>query len=81
MHQASDELRNLMKKRFGDYSDDQGPIKYLKDAGYKLTKKWQWEPKPGVTNPAQMTQEEFECMAFLVHEWDFGGLIEAIKGN
>ena len=76
MPQASAELHNLMKKRFGDPISDSGPIKYLEDAGYTLTKKWQWKPKPGVINPAQMTQEEFECMVFLVHEWDFGGLLE-----
>ena len=51
-------------------------MKYLEDAGYKLTKGWLWTPKPGVSNLKEMTRDEFECLLFLVHEWDFGGLVE-----
>ena len=73
MPQASDELREEMKKRFGSM-DTEKPIKYLEDAGYGLTKDWQWKPKLGVSDLKGMTRDEFECLLFLVHEWDFGGL-------
>ena len=65
MPQASDELRSLMEE-----------MKFLEDAGYKLTRDWHWEPKPGVSDLKGMTRDEFECLLFLVHEWDFGGLKE-----
>ena len=76
MPQASDALREQMNQKFGDPVSDAGPIKFLEDAGYTLTREWQWEPKPGVTDLKGMTRDEFECLLFLVHEWDFGGLIE-----
>ena len=75
MPQATAELHKLMEKRFGDPICDQGPIKYLEDAGYVLTKGWEWKPKPGVTDLGGMTQAEFECLVFLVQEWDFGTVI------
>ena len=75
MPQATEELRNLMKKRFGDPISEQGPIKYLRDAGYKLTEHWEWEPKLGVSDLEGMSRDEFECLLFLVQEWDFGGLV------
>ena len=76
MPQASEELRSRMEKRFGDAVSDVGPTKFLQDAGYELTHDWLWEPKPGVTDLAGMTPGEFECLVFLIHEWDFGGLEE-----
>ena len=75
MPQASDELREEMEKRFGSI-DTEKPVKYLEDAGYKLRRDWHWEPKPGVFDLREMTHDEFECLLFLAHEWDFGGLIE-----
>ena len=74
MPQASDELRSRMEERFGDSISDAGPTKFLEDAGYKLTSSWLWEPKKGVESLKDMTQEEYECILFLVHEWDYGGL-------
>jgi hypothetical protein len=76
MPQASEELRAIMEQRFGDPIDSAGPIKFLQDAGYTLTRKWFWIPKPGVIDLGQMTRDEFDCLLFLVHEWDFGGLTE-----
>jgi len=73
MPQASDDLRNKMNTRFGDPVGTYGPIKYLKDAGYALSRQWEWS-KPGVHNLQQMTRDEFDCLLFLVHEWDFGAL-------
>ncbi len=75
MPQASEELRGRMNKRFGDPISEAGPIKYLEDAGYVLTPNWRWKPKSGVKDLKDMTRDEFECLLFLIHEWDFGSLI------
>lgn len=72
MPQASDELREKMRQRFGDSIDEQGPIDFLVGAGYKLGSDWLWE-KEGTTYES-MTQDEYDAMQFLVQEWDFGGL-------
>lgn len=72
MPQADDDLRARMRKRFGDI-DLTGPQLFLKAAGYELTDEWDWR-KPGVTDLKQMTRDEFECLLFLNHEWDFGTL-------
>lgn len=72
MPQASDSLRTLMEKRFGSI-DTHGPEKFLENAGYTLSRQWEWS-KPGITNLKQMSREEFDCLLFLVHEWDYGGL-------
>lgn len=74
MPQASDELRALMIERFGSIGDE-GPTKFLEDAGYVLTPEWLWKPKPGVRTLNDMTRKEFEALMFLVHEWDFGSLM------
>lgn len=63
-----------MRRRFGNETDENGPMRFLSDAGYVLNKQWEWEPKPGVTCLKDMSRDEFECLLFLVHEWDFGGL-------
>ena len=73
MPSASDELRDLMRRRFGSL-DPEGPEKYLEDHGYSLTRAWEWE-KPGVHDLKQMTRDEFDCLLFLVHEWDYGALV------
>jgi hypothetical protein len=72
MPQASKELRDEMERRFGSI-DAAGPVKFLQDSGYTLLAGWIWD-KPGVTNLQQLTRDEFECLLFLCHEWDFGGL-------
>lgn len=79
MPQASAELRQRMEERFGDPVSDSGAIAYLTEAGYTLNRQWCWEPKPGVSNVGDMTREEFECLLFLVHEWDFGGLADPAR--
>ena len=75
MPQTSRELWLKMEARFGPDSYDAGPIKYLEDAGYTLTRKWAWEPKPGVIVAAQMAEDELDCMVYLIEEWDFDGLL------
>lgn len=76
MPQATEELRDEMRRLFNDSIDISGPIKYLENAGYILQRNWLWKPKPDVTSYEQMTQDEYLCMAFLVQEWDFGGLLK-----
>lgn len=73
MPTASDELRKSMRQRFGSI-DTHGPEKFLTDNGYSLSKDWEWS-KPGITGLQDMTREEFECLLFLVHEWDYGSLL------
>lgn len=77
MPQASEELRDRMGVLFGDRIGDEGPTKFLMDAGYKLKEPdFGWEPKSGVNSLGDMTRDEFECLMFLMHEWDFDGLLE-----
>lgn len=72
MPQATEDLRGRMRERFGDI-DEHGPQKYLENAGYVLARDWTWS-KPGVVDLREMTRDEFECLLFLVHEWDYGSL-------
>lgn len=72
MPQADEGLRGRIRTRFGSI-DTSGPEKYLKDAGYELARSWTWS-KSGVTELRDMSRDEFECLLFLVHEWDYGGL-------
>ena len=74
MPQTTRELRLKMEARFGPDSYEYGPTNYLEAAGYTLTEKWGWEPKPGVLAAAQMTEDELDCMVYLIEEWDFDGL-------
>lgn len=74
MPSASDEDRAEMTKRFGSI-DSHGPEKYLKDRGWTLAGNWQWS-KPGQTLNS-MPRDEFECVKFLVHEWDYGGVVDS----
>jgi hypothetical protein len=76
MPQASSELQQQMNTYFGDSISDAGPIKFLEDAGYELLKGFVWKPKEGVKTLKDMTRKEFECLLFLVHEWDFGEFVK-----
>lgn len=73
MPQASDELREKMDQRFGDI-DDSGPCEFLHSQGYKLGRDWCWTPPESVLSYKDMTDDEYDCLLFLVHEWDYGGL-------
>jgi len=75
MPQASEEERDEMRKRFGSI-DSYGPEKFLRARGWTLHPDWTWS-KPGVTDYGQMPRDEFECMKFLIHEWDYAGIIGA----
>jgi hypothetical protein len=75
MPSASDELRAEMRRRFGDI-DTGGPEKYLTDRGWTLTKGWEWS-KAG-QNMHTMPRDEFECAMFLMHEWDYGTILNGV---
>lgn len=49
--------------------------RYLKEQGYR-EERFQWHPKPGVKTVDDMIQQEYDCMWYLVTEWDWGGLIK-----
>lgn len=74
MPSASDELRDVMFSMFGDRIDESGPMNYLKEAGYVLNSNWYWTPPSRIKSYEDMTNEEFNCLMFLIQEWDFGGL-------
>jgi len=59
--------------RFLDSVDDYHASNYLMDAGYTLSPSWEWR-KPGVKCYEDMTREEFACLLYLCHEWDYGTL-------
>jgi len=66
MPQASDELRDLMNKWFGEIAD-YNPAKFLLSRGYTINKGMISVPTPAHTvNP-----EEFLCILFLRDEWDY----------
>ena len=71
MPQASTELQQKMISRFGDIGDG-GPIAYLEAKGYILLGDWLWLPLYIDRDPNIL---EWDCIDFLVDEWDFGGVI------
>jgi len=71
MPQASDETRARMNALFGDPIDDSGPINLLLEAGYTLSRGGIWSAKPGVEHPHQMAADEYDCLKFLIDEWDY----------
>lgn len=75
MPQASDELRAKMKEYFGNPINDYAPMEYLKSQGYELQRNWDWKPPERIKDYDDMTEKEYHCMLFLVHEWDMGTLI------
>lgn len=71
MPTASNEQRNLMEKWFGDAISEWGPMAFLESRGYTMTQQWEWKkPTPSHT----ISNDEWECISFLIHEWDFGGV-------
>lgn len=67
MPQATDELRAIMEKRFGDPIDETGPLQYLMSCGYS--------ERGGMLTPTffdhKISERESECIQFLCDEWDF----------
>lgn len=68
MPQASNEQRALMEKWFGDPVDDGGPYRFLQSHGFT---EWAGTFKPPVPSH-NVSCDEWECIAFLCDEWDYG---------
>jgi len=71
MPQASDEDREKATKMWGDIGCE-GPVKFLEDRGWTLTPAWEWI-RP--LSDRAIADDEWFAIAFLVQEWDFGGLV------
>jgi hypothetical protein len=67
MPQATNELRALMGRWFGDEIDDRGPTEFLLSHGFEETKAGLWRPPVPYHN---VSREELACLRFLVEEWD-----------
>ena len=68
MPQSSDEQRALMEKWFGDAIDMAGPYKFLRARGWSERAGMFLKPTPSHT----ISEYEWQCVAFLCDEWDFG---------
>jgi len=72
MPQATEELRNEIRRRFGDI-DSGAVVAWLQARGYKLRVDFHWDaPKPSRTP----SPDEYSALAFLADEWDFGWIVE-----
>ncbi len=67
MPSASDHLREKMLSYFGDPIDDAGPAKFLRSCGWTEDRDVWSAPLHRET-----TSKEWDCMQFLVDEWDHG---------
>ena len=70
MPSSSDAQRDLMTKWFGSV-DTSGPMKFLESHGFILRRDWCWQ-KP--VSAHKLSEDEIECVVFLIEEWDFGGI-------
>lgn len=77
MPSCSQELHDIITKYFNKNNDDNVSfdnvcIQFLESHGYTLTKQWFWiKPTPSHNT----SQDEFNCLKYLVDEWDFGGIV------
>ena len=77
MPQADPDLVRKLEEYFGEDCHGQLDFRaqeYLRDQGYKEDR-FRWHPKPGVKTVDDMTQKEYDCLWYLITEWDWGGLI------
>jgi hypothetical protein len=70
MPQASDELRDKMGEYFGAENriSDHAPEEFLRSQGWTENRSV-WHCPAGKTIE-QVSQKEFDCIKFLIHEWD-----------
>lgn len=77
MPQAEQELRNKITSYFPLTGIEPiGPEDFLRANSWKLHEDWSWS-KEGVDhyNMVKMVPEkEWNCLLFLVREWDYGGV-------
>ena len=72
MPSASDETILELAGFLPEVNDD-AACAYLFKHGYTLHRDWTWS-KPGVKSFGDMTRQEFACLLYMCHEWDYGGL-------
>jgi len=58
-----------MTARFGSPDTDL-MIRFLTTRGFTLTRQWEW-----IAPDRDIAEDEGEVIAFLVDEWDFGGVV------
>ena len=65
-----------LREKWGGYEGvgEDKAMKFLEDHGYQLTKGWFWI-QPEKHDP---TEAEREAALFLVMEWDFGPIVDAL---
>ena len=79
MPSASAESDAHMERIFGPQGEDMESgwefktQEFLEKAGYKQVR-FMWLPKPGVSTVDDMEEDEYQCMWWLVTEWDWGML-------
>ena len=59
--------------QFLDEVDDYTTQEYLVNRGYTLEGDFTWS-HPNVKSKNYMTENEWQCMLYLIQEWDYGGL-------
>lgn len=68
MPQASQQLRSLMHRWFGNEVDDTGPTAFLLSHGYTEAETGKMVLPVQAHSPSR---EEWACLEFLVDEWDW----------
>lgn len=76
MPSSTSDLRRKMVRRFGSI-DSQGPEDFLVSRGFSLTRDWEWIMPPRYATLDEVPQEEWDCIVFLLEEWDYGGMAPA----
>ena len=67
MPTASDELREKMNEYFQEPIELSPPLEFLKGLGWKDDAGMLRRP-----SGRNITQKEWDCVQFLIEEWDFG---------
>lgn len=82
MPQADQELCNKITSYFPLTGiEPSGPEDFLRNSGWKLHNDWSWS-KRGVDHhnmPRTVSVKEWDCLLFLVREWDYGGVRNGTK--
>lgn len=75
MPQASDELREYVRLLFAAERivDDYECVQYLEARDWVLKKDWNWEAP--YKNLNDIPEQEWEVYSYLIHEWDYGTII------
>lgn len=75
------ELHEFWSSYYTDWPDermqgsgDLAAERYLNEAGFTLTRGWQWT-HPTYKSIEDLTELEYSAVSYLVMEWDYGGVI------